>query len=300
MNPHREKPTVHHFRNYRKLIRPYQYTKNLFVFLPAFFAFQLDRLSLAGEIMLAFVAFSLTASAVYVLNDWLDRFEDARHPEKKYRPIASGVISKGHAFLLMGVLLIAGTVLAGLLSVSVLILISGYFVLNALYSIRLKHLPIVDISLIGIGFVLRLMVGAEVADVPLSPWIIMITFLLALFLSLAKRRDDVLLFRDNDKNIRPSVDGYNLKFVDSAMVMTASIVVLAYILWTLSTEIAEELDENRLYLTSVFVILGMMRYMYITFVLEKSGNPSLILLQDRFLQATLAGWLACLIWILYL
>lgn len=200
----------------------------------------------------------------------------------------------------MFLLLIAGGVLSFSLSLTILLLITGYFLLNILYSIKLKHIPLIDISLIGIGFIIRLQVGSEAAYVPLSPWIIVLTFLLALFLSLAKRRDDLLLYRDTDQKLRQSIDGYNLKFIDSAMVMTASVVVLAYILWTFSTEIADQLDGNFLYLTSFFVILGIMRYMHITFVQELSGNPSMVLLRDRFLQLVLLFWMVSLIGILYL
>lgn len=283
-----------------ELIRPYQYTKNLFIFLPAFFAFQIDDVTLLGRTFLAFVAFSLISGAVYTLNDWIDRFDDARHPEKKHRPIASGRITKKAAFGVIAVMLSAGLLLSAYLGWAVFGMIAGYFVLFAMYSYKLKHFPIIDISLIGVGFVLRLFVGSEVTDVVLSPWIIVMTFLLALFLALGKRRDDVLIFQKTDQKMRRAVDGYNLKFLDVAMVMTAAVIVPSYILWTFSTEIADRLTSNNLYLTSFFVIAGLLRFMQVTYVQQKSGNPSLLLLRDRYIPLILLGWVTSLLWILYL
>lgn len=126
------------------------------------------------------------------------------------------------------------------------------------------------------------------------------TFLLALFLSLAKRRDDVLIYLKTDQKMRKVIDGYNLKFLDAAMMMTASIVVVAYILWSVSPEVAERLNTQNIYLSAVFVVLGILRYMQIALVEEKSGNPSKVLLRDRFIQLTMVGWISVFVWILYL
>jgi decaprenyl-phosphate phosphoribosyltransferase len=156
------------------------------------------------------------------------------------------------------------------------------------------------VTVIASGFVIRLLVGSAVTGVVLSHWIIVMTFLLALFLALAKRRDDVLILLQTGQKTRKAIDGYNLKFLDSAMVMTASIVVLAYILWSISPEVAVRLGSENLYLSSVFVVLGVMRYMQIAYVEEKSGNPSMVLLRDHFRQRVLLGWLGVLAWILYL
>ena len=285
-------------QNLLKLIRPYQYTKNLFIFLPAFFDFRMDDPQVVERTLAAFAAFSMAASAVYIFNDWMDREEDALHPGKKHRPLAAGYLAPSYAFMLMGLLLAGTLLISSMLSPAMVLLTAGYVILNGWYSWQLKHIPILDVTVIGLGFVIRLMVGSDAADVSLSPWIIVLTFLLALFLSFAKRRDDILLRKDTSPSAgKPTV--YSLKFIDSSMVMTASIVVVAYVLWTFSTEISDRLEQESLYLTSLFVILGILRYMYITFVEEKSGNPSLILLRDRFLQLVLTGWLASLIWILY-
>jgi 4-hydroxybenzoate polyprenyltransferase len=282
------------------LARPHHYIKNLFVFLPIFFAGKLNNPEMLGRSFLCFSSFCLAASSVYILNDFLDRKEDRLHPEKRTRPIAAGQISSLSAFLTLAIFLIASLVISIFSSFSVFTVVVFYIVLNTAYSFKLKHIPIIDISIISVGFILRLVAGAEAGHIQLSQWIIVMTFLLALFLSLSKRRDDVLIFLITERKPRRVVDGYNLKFLDSAMVMTSSIVVLAYILWTLSPEVSDRLSSNRLYLTSVFVILGILRYMQITFVEEKSASPTSILLKDKFIQFSLIAWVLCFVWILYM
>lgn len=165
-----------------------------------------------------------------------------------------------------------------------------YFFLNILYSIKLKHISILDIFIIATGFVLRLFAGSVVTDVELSMWIILLTFLLAIFLALAKRRDDVLLSLGGQET-RKNIDGYNLEFVNASMVLMAGVVILSYIMYTISPEVTQRLNSNYLYLTSFFVILGVLRYMQITFVEQDSASPTKILIKDRFLKVTIILWL---------
>lgn len=283
-----------------KLARPYQYSKNLFVFIPAFFAFQLTQWEVIKQASLAFLSFSLIASAVYIFNDFIDKKEDAQHPEKCLRPLASGRITTTQAFFSLAAFIAIGLFIASYLHTSVLMLLSLYMMLNMAYSIKLKHIAIIDINIIAVGFVIRLLVGAKATQIELSHWIIIMTFLLALFLSLAKRRDDVLIYLKTEQKMRKVIDGYNLRFLDSAMVVTATIVIMAYVLWSISPEATARLYNENLYLSAIFVILGILRYMQIAFVEEKSGNPSKVLLKDRFIQLTLLGWLSTFVWILYL
>lgn len=283
-----------------RLARPYQYSKNLFIFIPAFFAFQLTDIQLMIKASMAFIAFSLAASAVYIFNDWIDRHEDARHPEKSTRPLAAGRIKAPVAFSFLALLLLSGSIVSYMVSPSVFFLVLTYLILNLAYTVKLKHIAIIDIVIISTGFVIRLLVGAEATQVDLSHWIIVMTFLLALFLSLAKRRDDVLIYLKTDQKMRKVIDGYNLKFLDAAMMMTSSIVIVAYILWSISPEVAERLNTQNIYLTAVFVVLGILRYMQIAFVEEKSGNPSKVLLRDRFIQLTLVCWVGVFVWLIYL
>jgi len=155
-------------------------------------------------------------------------------------------------------------------------------------------------TIISIGFVLRLFVGSSVTGIYLSMWIVIMTFLLALFMALAKRRDDILIYMKTGAKMRKVIDGYNLKFVDGAMMIMASVVIVSYILYTTSKEVIDRVDSGEfLYLTTLFVILGVMRYMQITFVFEKSASPSEIILKDRFIQSTLLFWILSFVWILY-
>ena len=282
-----------------KLIRPHQYIKNLFIFLPLFFALKITDTSLLLNAIIAFIAFSLTASAIYTLNDYHDIEEDRQHPKKKDRPLASGAISKSQAITIMSVLFISGFTLMASLSLKAVGLLAGYVVMNIAYSFYLKHVSIIDVSIIAIGFVLRLFIGSAVTNIPLSMWIVIMTFLLALFMALAKRRDDVLIYLDTGKKMRKVIDGYNLQFLDAAMVIMASVVIVAYTIYTTSPEIVARINSEHLYLTALFVILGIMRYLQIAFVLKDSGSPTMIVLKDRFMQLTLIGWALTFAWILY-
>lgn len=282
-----------------KLMRPHQYIKNLFIFLPLFFAMKITDLSLLTNGIIAFIAFSLTASAIYTLNDYHDIEEDREHPKKKNRPLASGDISKSQAIIIMAVLGITGFSLMATLSLKAVGIISAYVTMNVAYSFYLKHIAILDVTIIALGFVLRLFIGSAVTGIPLSMWIVLITFLLALFMALAKRRDDVLIYLDTGKKMRKVIDGYNLQFLDTAMAIMASVVIVAYTIYTTSPEVVARINSNYLYLTSFFVILGIMRYLQVAFVFKDSGSPTKIVLKDRFMQLTLIGWVLTFIWILY-
>ena len=282
-----------------KLMRLHQYNKNFFIFLPLFFAMKITETGLLSNAFIAFIAFSLTASAIYTLNDYYDIEEDRQHSKKKDRPLVSGAISKSQAIIIMSVLFCAGFTLMALLSFKATALLAAYVVMNVAYSFSLKHVSIVDIHIIAIGFVLRLFIGSVVTDIHLSKWIIIMTFLLALFMALAKRRDDVLIFLDTGKRMRKVIDGYNLQFLDTAMAIMASVVIVAYTFYTTSPEVVARLDSEYLYLTAFFVILGVMRYLKITFVYKNSGSPTKILNTDRFMQLILLGWVVTFSWILY-
>ncbi|MFA6197074.1 MAG: decaprenyl-phosphate phosphoribosyltransferase [Sulfurimonas sp.] len=282
-----------------QLMRPHQYIKNLFIFLPLFFALKITDTELLGNAFLAFIAFSLTASAIYTLNDYHDIEEDKQHPKKKKRPLASGAITKLEAIFIMIVLFFAGFSLMASFSVNAVAILSLYIIINILYSFYLKHVAILDVTIIAIGFVLRLFIGSVVTGIVLSMWIVIMTFLLALFMALAKRRDDVLIYLDTGKKMRKVIDGYNLQFLDTAMAIMASVVIVAYTIFTTSAEVVKRFHSEYLYLTALFVILGIMRYLQITFIMEDSGSPTKIVLKDRFLQFTIISWLVAFIWILY-
>ncbi|BAF71290.1 UbiA prenyltransferase family protein [Sulfurovum sp. NBC37-1] len=282
-----------------KLMRPHQYIKNLFIFLPLFFAMKITDITLLSNAFFAFIAFSFTASAVYTLNDYHDIQEDKQHPKKKNRPLASGAITKPQAIAIMGILSTLGFLLMTALSWEAAGILLAYVVMNIAYSFYFKHIAILDVTIIAIGFVLRLFIGSAVTDVPLSMWIVVMTFLLALFMALAKRRDDVLIYLDTGKKMRRVIDGYNLQFLDTAMAIMASVVIVAYTIYTTSPEVVYRTQSSYLYITALFVILGVMRYLQIAFIHKNSGSPTKIMLKDHFMQLVLFGWIITFAWILY-
>lgn len=285
--------------NVINLLRPHQYLKNFFIFLPLFFAIKITSAELLLNAFIAFIAFSLTASAIYIVNDYYDVEEDKKHPKKKNRPLASGVISKSQSIIIMLILLLTGFTLMTLLSLKAVAFLFGYTIMNIAYSFYLKRVAILDIVMISIGFVLRLFIGSSVTGIPLSLWIVIMTFLLALFLALAKRRDDVLIFLDTGKKMRKVIDVYNLKFLDISIVIMAFIVIITYIFYTRSIEVMARANSEYLYLTSLFVIFGIMRYLKIVFVNKDSGSPTKVILKDWLIQITLLGWFISFAWILY-
>ena len=287
-------------RDYLTLMRPHQYVKNLVLFLPAFFALRITEGAVLRDLAIAGGAFSLLASAVYILNDYLDRAEDRQHPEKRHRPLAAGRIPALRALLLMLTLVLIGVPVFYFLDPLAFVLASGYVFMNVLYTFWLKHIPILDITIIALGFLIRIAVGATVVtpDIPLSMWIELMIFLGALFLGLAKRRDDVLLAAGG-REVRKAIHGYNLEFINGAMMIMASVLIVAYISYTISPEVRAKFHTEHLYLTVFFVLIGVLRYMQITFVEERSGSPSRILLRDVFLQLTILGWLVTFVLLIY-
>lgn len=283
-----------------ELLRVQQYIKNIFVFAPLFFALEIGNPELLWNTVVAFAAFSLAASGVYLLNDCLDIAHDREHPLKKQRPIASGLVSVQFAIVLSTLLFATGGALIAMLSLQGAGILGAYVLLNIAYSLVLKHIAILDVAIIATGFVLRLFVGAAVTDIALSMWIVVITFLLALFMALAKRRNDVLLFLNTGARTRKVIDGYNLRFLDGAMAVMASVVIVSYILYSTSTDVIEKLHSKHLYLTALFVILGILRYMQIAFVEENSESPTDIFWKDRFIQLNSLCWVLVFAWILYL
>jgi 4-hydroxybenzoate polyprenyltransferase len=285
---------------YITLIRVKHWIKNLFLFLPLFFSGHIfDSAIMIGKAGIGFLLFSLIASAVYIINDIQDAPADRIHPEKKKRPVASGMVKVNTAIILAALLItisIAGAYLLNIFFVYILII---YFAMNIAYSYGLKHIPIIDITIIAIGFLLRIIGGGVIADVFISQWIVVMTFLLALFLGIAKRREDVILFQNSGQKTRASITGYNLEFINSSMVLMAAVVIVAYLMYTMSADVIERFNTPYLYVTSVFVILGVLRYLQITFVQNKSGNPTQLLWKDLFIQLVLLGWVLAFFLIIY-
>ena len=281
------------------LLRPNHYLKNLFVFLPLFFAGRFREAELLIEAALAFAAFCLVASSVYVFNDLRDVNEDRLHPEKQNRPIAAGHISISRAVILDILLTLVALVVAGLLSWTLLGIILGYKVLNIAYTLGLKKIAVIDVVIISLGFVLRLFAGSEVTGVVLTEWIIILTFLLSLMLALGKRRNDVLVFENEGKLLRTSVKDYNLRFLDYSMMVIASVILVAYIMYTLAPETVQRVGTDKLYITAVWVLLGILRYLQQLFVLKNTDNPVRLLLRDHLMKLILLAWMITFLYFIY-
>ncbi len=282
-----------------KLLRLHQAIKNLFIFMPLFFAGLIMDMQLLHFALLAFVSFTCVASAVYIFNDFRDIKEDKLHPKKKHRPLASGEVSIKIALIIMTVLLLIGLGLMYFTSLPALQILMAYVLMNIAYSLALKKMAIIDVCIIATGFVLRLFIGSVVTNVPLSMWIVVMTFLLALFIALAKRRDDVLIYEETGKQMREAIKGYNLKFLDASLVIIAAVTIVAYLLYTVSPEITQRLGTHYLYISTIFVIMGLLRYLQITFVEKNSGSPIQLVFSDGFLQSVIVMWLVYFSWILY-
>ncbi len=289
---------------YFKLLRVNQWTKNLFIFLPLFFGGEMLNIHKLLSVTYGFISFSFMASAVYIINDFLDIEEDQLHPTKKHRPLASGAINKKLALILSLNLVIFSLLISlwrpnpGSYSLFFLLLI--YLSINILYSKVLKHYPIIDVFILSIGFVLRIIAGGVSGDILVSHWIVIMTFLLALFLSFAKRRDDLILYEHSGKLARKNITRYNQTFLNQTITIIATITMVSYIMYTVSPEVIARFETDKIYITSIFVLAGILRYLQITIVDAKSGNPSELFLKERFIQACVAGWIATFVYIVYL
>lgn len=286
-------------RHILALVRIEHWVKNLFLFLPSFFAARLHEPAVWWRVLLGFLAFSLIASAVYILNDLVDAPHDRNHPDKCRRPIASGAVRKREAIVLMGLLLAGGSALALSLHWEFLLIGIAYLMVNIAYSFSLKHYAIIDVSLIGLGFLLRVFAGGVVAGVDVSQWLIVLTFLLALILGLAKRRGEYLV-ETNGQPFRRALEGYNLPFLDMAVVVCSTVAIVAYLMYCFSPEVTGRIGSNKIYYTAFFVVIGILRYLQLTLVYNKTESPTRALLRDVFLQIVLLGWIGAFVWLLYL
>lgn len=281
---------------YIKLLRPSHWVKNLFVFLPIFFSGKLFDEKLLFQSCMAFLLFSGVASIVYIFNDYIDIEADKNHPEKCKRPLASGAISKTGA-LLLAMLLLSFIIIAlifininlHITSLNFSYALGGYFLLNILYSIKLKHVAIVDICIISIGFVLRVFAGGFVTGIPVSQWAILLTFILALVLAVGKRRGELINAQISGKT-RKSLDGYNVQFADISLSICCALAIVCYLMFTLSSEVQARFHSSVFY-TVIFVVFAFLRYLQQTLVYNRTESPTKIIYKDRYIQLTLVLWL---------
>lgn len=289
-------------KNILSIIRPHQWIKNVFVMVPLFFGGSLlDTTDIIAS-LIAVLAFSFIASSIYCLNDIIDVEDDRRHPVKRNRPIASGKVSVKQGYVCMAMMVALSFGLATLIgeqAMGVAATLGTYFLLNIAYCLWLKRFAIVDVCVIAFGFVLRLLVGGLATCIELSNWIVLMTFLLTLFLSLAKRRDDVVRMNETGHAPRKNTIRYNLEFINQAITITATVTLVCYIMYTVSPEVEKRIGTRYLYLTTVFVLLGILRYLQLTLVDNKSGDPTKTMLRDRMMQIVVALWLLAFLLIIY-
>ena len=285
---------------YLKLLRPKDWAKNLFLFLPLFFGRQISNTHLLIQVSFGFVAFSCIASSIYIINDYRDREDDRKHPVKCKRPLASGSVSPSSALVICALLIIAGFGLAWWIRDKFLFVLAIYFLVNLGYSLGLKSIPILDLILLAAGFVLRIKGGSVISYVPLSEWIVIMVFLLAIFMAIGKRRDDVLLKISSGTDMRKSIKGYNLELLNVLLALVCAVIVVAYLMYTMSPVTIQYTGSTRLYYTCLFVLAGIMRYLQIIYVSNDSGSPTKILYKDRFIQVTLVLWIVSYILLLYI
>lgn len=285
---------------YLQLLRPRDWAKNLFLLIPLFFSGAFFQWQAYPDLILGFIAFCCIASSIYIINDYRDIEDDKKHPEKSKRPLASGTVSKTASIVICLLLILAGFALAYFIRTKFLFVLSIYFLLNLAYSFGLKNIPILDIIILAAGFVLRIKGGAVIAYIGVSEWLNIMVFLLALFMAIGKRRDDILIKISSGNDMRKAVKGYNLEFLNVVLALVCAVIVVAYFMYTMSPEVRERLGTYRLYYTCLFVLAGIMRYLQIIFVQSASGSPTKILYKDRFIQLSLLLWIASFYLIIYM
>lgn len=289
---------------YLKLLRVEQWVKNAFVFLPLFFSGNFFQEGLLLQSIYAFVVFSLTASCIYIVNDYSDIEADKKHPEKKYRPLASGAISKPLALSILASLIlgIVGLMWFGQQYFGINIwkfgtIILFYFVMNLGYTFHLKHVAIIDVCIVSLGFVLRVLAGGYATGIPISQWAILLTFVLALVLALGKRRGELINAQISGKT-RKALDGYNVQFADIALSISVTLAIICYLMFTVTPEVQSKFGMKIFY-TVLFVVFAFLRYLQQTLVYNKTESPTKIVYKDRYIQITILLWTMSFLFLIY-
>ena len=281
-------------------LRPMQWVKNGFVFAPLIFSRGLTDEHQLLKVTLAASIFCLVSSAVYLINDLADAPEDRNHPVKRFRPVASGDLSASVALSAAIILTIVGIGGAWVLDSRFLLTVVLYVGLNVLYSLALKHVMLLDAFIVAAGFVLRVLAGGIVIHVEISPWLVVCTTLLALFLALTKRRHELVLLGNNASSHRATLANYSPYFLDQLIGIVTASTLMAYALYTLSDDVARKFPGKRLELTIPFVLYGIFRYLYLVHQNEEGGNPTRLLLTDPVLLFVVSAWAISVVVIIYL
>jgi 4-hydroxybenzoate polyprenyltransferase len=280
-------------------LRPAQWTKNLFVAAALIFAKKVFDLPLLLRTLAAFAVFCLLSGAIYIVNDVLDAAEDRLHPRKSRRPIAAGRIGRSEAVALAAGLAALSLVAADLLDPAFFAVAAAYVLLQLAYSVRLKDVVILDIFVVALGFVLRVVAGGLVIAVPISPWLLLCTMLLALFLAMSKRRHELLLLEGDAARHRRSLGEYSFRLLDQMISVVTASTVMAYCLYTVSEETVRKFGTDRLIYTTPFVLYGIFRYLYLIHQKDQGGSPEELILKDKPLLLAIVLWIAAIVAIIY-
>ncbi len=285
---------------YIHLIRIKQWIKNGFIFFPLFFDLQFSFNENLLKAIFAFFAFSFIASSLYCFNDLIDLDFDKNHEEKKDRPLPSGMLKPSSAIICAIFLaLIAFLVSAFLVSYSLVFVLLAYFLLNVLYSLILKKVIFLDILCIAFSFVLRIIAGGVATNTYLSYWILLLVFLLALFLALGKRREELLIFLNTKKVTRKNINLYSLKYIDYGISILIFSISIIYLLYSLSPETILQFDSNKIFLTFPFVLIGLLRYRRLLKKRKFYANSTNVIFKDFFIQIIVVGWILLFYFLIY-
>jgi 4-hydroxybenzoate polyprenyltransferase len=281
-------------------MRPHQWTKNFVVFAAIVFAQRLFRLHDITLTAIAFISFCAISSFGYIINDISDVEADRHHPEKRNRPLASGDLEVGEATTLALALAAIGAILSIVLGRDFMIVATLYVSLQTAYSLYLKRLVIMDVITVAIAFVLRAFAGGVAIHVAVSPWLVFITFVLALLLALTRRRHELITLGPRAALHRSALSQYNVPLIDQMISIVAAATLVGYMIYTASPEVEHKLGTNHLYLTVPFVVFGILRYLYMVHERGEGGDPARLLLKDRPLLLAVVMWIAADLLLLYL
>jgi len=279
-----------------KLMRPKQWTKNFFVFAAIIFSGNFLNINILKINLLTFVLFCLTSSSIYILNDIVDIEKDKCHPDKKNRPLPSGKVSKNAAILLdVFIIIIVATVSFLVVDIRILGIFLLYFIVNILYSFKLKNVIIIDVMIITFGFVLRVASGSVATNVQISPWLFLCTILLSLFLALNKRKSEIIMLQDNSSSHRKILEEYSVDLIDKMLTIVNPSILMAYSLYTFSST-----QSKTMMFTIPFVLYGIFRYEYLIDKKNIGGKPEDIFGRDLPFLINIILWIVSILLIIYL
>jgi len=280
-------------------MRPQQWLKNFFIFAPLIFSQNVTDLVLFKKALLAFAIFCLLSGSVYILNDLKDMEEDKLHPLKSKRPIASNKLKRSYAIIAFVVVCVISFLLCLLLNMSFFYIALFYLILQIAYSFRLKHVVILDVFIVAAGFFIRVIAGGLAIEVYISPWLLICTALLALFLAMSKRRHEIIFLEQDAENHRPILKEYSPYLLDQMIAVVTASTVIAYCLYTISEETIAKFGTTRLIFTVPFVLYGIFRYLYLIHQKSEGGTPEVLILKDKPLLLDIFLWIVCASIIIY-